>query len=161
MSDEEKLFSKLQAALSAKSVVEKEVIQELLKVREVCEQRTKNFEQLKSEETKLLEQLKTLNTEHKMPALLKGKVLSAASAQAVSNTVLLKLDRCRENLENSYTELQRAKNRELQVEESLSQIRTEQKQIEKIIENRSFLSKIVNEAVEEISVEELLTQRKK
>jgi hypothetical protein len=161
MSDEERLFSKLQAALLAKSAVEKEVLLELLKVREICQQRAEIFEELKSKEGKLLGQLKTLNTEHKMPALLKGEVQSAASTQAVSNSIIFKLDRCRENLESSYAELQRARDRELQVEDSLNQIKTEQKQIEKIIENRSFLSRIVKEASEEISIEELLTQRKK
>ena len=161
MSSEQRIYAKLQAAVSAKAAVEKDIILELLKVREICEQRAKIFNQFKEEEQSLLNQLKVLNTEHKMPALLKGEVLSAANTQAVSNSVLVKLDNCRKNLENSYAELQRARNREEQVEQNLNQNRTEQRQIEKIIENKEQLSTIVTQANEEISIEEILTHRKK
>ena len=91
---------------------------------------------------------------------MKGQVASAANSQAVSNTIMIKLDLCRKNLENSFAELQKANEREEEVENNLNQIRTEQKQIEKIIDNRSFISKIVKDASDEISIEEILYKGK-
>lgn len=161
MSNDDLRIRKLEAIRGAEEAIEKTLILELTRIRDICEEREISLKDLKSREQILVDKLRSLNTERKVPALLKGEVSSAANVQAVLKIISRDIETCKNQIVQALVDLEKAKDRESQVENDLREAKTKQKQIEMIVENRQSIAKIISDANEEIAIEELLGSKKK
>ena len=146
--------SQLRALLKQYELVERDAVQEKLRIEQVVQQRQQRVEQLRRKLDELHSKLRAHETSGRVTAMKAGRAYEATSHVEWAGRLRIESQNLQAELADHEKDLQLAAERAKIAEDALSQARVDKKKVEKLQERRQLSADITEAALEEQSNDE-------